>query len=86
MQDTIMNRDGNRAGRGRVLLFYTHPRRKNSSPSPYPNTMGIKLLSHPHPHWVTGIISYPYLYLFSYTPILILINFYKTIKNYVKET
>jgi len=79
-------RDDNRVGRGRVSLSHTHPYRKKPSPSPHPNPMGIKFLSHPHPYQVTGIISYPYPYPFSYTSILILINFYKTIKNYIKET
>jgi len=67
-----------------VSLSHTYPYKKNSSPSPYPNSTGIKLLSHPHPHWVTGIISYPYRTRFLTTLILILINFYKIIKNYGK--
>jgi len=32
---------------------------KNPSSSPYQNPTGITLLSHPHLHYVTGIISYP---------------------------
>jgi len=58
-------RDDNGAGRGQVSLSHTHPCKKNASPSPYLNPTGIKLLSHPHPHQVTGIISYPYPYPFS---------------------
>jgi len=45
----IINRDGNGAGRTPVSLSHTHPRKKNSSTSPYPNPTGIKLLSLPHP-------------------------------------
>jgi len=78
----VLNRDGNRAGWGRVSLSHTYPRRKNSSLSPYPKPTGIKLLSHPHPHRVTDIISYPYPYPFYYFNI----NFYKIIKITVKET
>ena len=37
IQVTLVIRDGNRAGRGRVSLSHTHPCRKNSSPSLYPN-------------------------------------------------
>ena len=77
-------RDGNEAGQGRVSLSHTHPRKKNSSPSAYLNLTGIKLLSHPYPHRITGIISYQYSYPFSYYFLLILINFYKIIKNYGK--
>jgi len=62
----VFVRDGNWAGRARVSLSHTHPRKKNQSPSAYPNLTGIKLLSHPHPHRVTGGISYPYPYSFSY--------------------
>jgi len=74
-------RDGNGEGRARVSLSHTHRRKKNSSSSPYPNPTGNKLLSHPHPHRVTGIISYPYSYPFSY---YFNINLYKIIKDYGK--
>jgi len=81
------SRDGSGgwAGRGRVSLSHTHLGKKNPSPSLFPNLTGIKLLSHLHPHRVTGIISTHTRTRFLITSILILINFYKTIKNYGKE-
>ena len=79
----ILPRDDNGVGRGRVSLSHTHPRIKNSSLSPYPNPTGIKPFSHPHPYWVTGIISYPYPYPCSN---YFNINFYKRKKIMVKKT
>jgi len=46
--------------------------------------MDIKLLSHFHPHQVMGIILNHIRIRFLTTSILILINFYKIIKNYSK--
>jgi len=62
----LESRDGSGAGRGRVSLSYTHSRKKNPSSSSYPNPTGIKVLSHPNPHRVSGIISYSYPYPFPY--------------------
>ena len=81
----VGGRDGNGTKWGWVSLFHIYIRRKNSSTSTYPNPTGIELFSHLHLHQVTYIILYPYSYPFSYISILILINFYKTIKNYGKE-
>jgi len=51
-------RVGMATGRGGDEFRYLIPipiKKKSSPSSPYPNLTGIKLLSHPHPHRVTGI-------------------------------
>ena len=51
-------RDGNGAGMGFVIPYLSC--KNNSSTYSYPNSTGIKLLTHLHLHRIMDIISYTY--------------------------